>query len=252
MAKKKSEIITSFPAFRQYNEAIKEWMGHIHVPRKGRYDKVKIIWASPEKALASEVRPLIGGTVDIPIISFHMTGASFNASRQYIPRWGVPNYHQIKVNGAWAKFPKALPYDLGYNVTAWVKLYQDADIIDNWFLSQFDHERRFFVNNMFSPIKLNGFSDNSDLDQGSDNDRVVRRDYNISVDGWLPLNGVLVGQIEKIIAQFSDNENAEVDIDAILNSFGQDKNVIVSDNFEPSDETGVVSARVNVYEEEET
>ena len=207
----------AFGWFRTYNERMKAWLECIEEGRPETQGKtIPVIYATPERAFSDFIRPRVEGQVDLPIISFSMTGVNFDMNR-FKPTFN--DFHKIRVGDQWQLQPKSMPWNINYNVTVWAKFHTTLDIVAYSLLSRFTPKSYLMVGGRLSQIDFEGQNDSSDLEPGANTDRTLRHDYQFKVQGWMPMPFRTVGQVENIVAVFGEGES-ELDIDTILDPSG--------------------------------
>lgn len=198
--------------FRTYNEAMFNWLSCINLGKPDVANDVPVLFSTPERAFADTVRPRVEGQVDIPLISFTLTGAEFDFDR-FKPSSLL--FSKQQVGDRWQLGKRAMPWELNYNVSVWTKFYEDLDIIGYYLMSRFTPKSYLLVNGRASEVSFTGHSDNSDLEPGVDEDRKLRHDYQFKVDAWMSLPFTEVGSVQRAIVVLQDNEDFDDPIDDI-------------------------------------
>jgi hypothetical protein len=186
----------SFPWFREYNEHMMLWLSHITVERPENPKEVPVIYQTPERAFADKLLPRVNARVDLPIISFVMTGTEFDRSRML--SYPTLVFDRTFQDGKYHLTPRPMPWNLNYNVTIWTKFQQDIDIIIYRILSRFTPSSYINPFGIASKVSFESHSDTSTLEPGEEGDRLLRHDLNFNVEGYMPLPSTEVGMIEQV------------------------------------------------------
>lgn len=180
-----------FQAWREYRDALYDWLSGIKFRRAARFNEVKVMYGTPERAHARLISPQNNKRVELPIISFFQNSVSADRNRQYIPDvvpWTtIPVYDSEGNIESWQRHFKSIPYDLNYTVTLWYKRDEEMQQVEANLLWRFTPISYVYANGALSPVYIESISDSSDLEVGPSDDRAMRRTYSIRVDAWLPL-----------------------------------------------------------------
>lgn len=197
----------TFPWYRTYNEAMKQWLSCIREPRPEVENRdIPVVYATPERAFASLISPRVEGQPDIPIISFVMTGVSWDADRfsNIFTPWD-----RTLVDGKWRLQSKPMPWNLSYNVSVWTKFAVTLDYVGYTLLSRFTPKSYIKPFGFpVSEVSFTGHSDTSALEPGQD-DRLLRHDYQFEIKAWMPMPYREVGQIGNVFIAIDSDEDAE-------------------------------------------
>lgn len=193
---------------RAYHQGFREWLSGISEGRPETQGvTIPTIFATPERAFADYVRPRVESQTDLPVISFTMTGLSFEQSRfrpTYLP------FHKTNLgDGRWQLQPRAMPWEINYNVTVWARFYETLDLVSYALMSRFTPKSYLLVNGIASQIDMMGHNDSSTLEPGADQDRILRHDYQFKVDAWMLMPYREVGSISEIILWVTNELNGK-------------------------------------------
>ena len=235
--------------FKKYSVEVKKWLSSIfHIPRLDATGaKVKVIYATPERAIAKYVVQLRNGTIDIPIISFYLAGISFQPEKNTIGE----NLETIidKDNNTAFRLRPMQVYQLNYTINIWTKLQIDMDLILYQLVSQFHPMRWLAVDSeidyknydwltkmengpsqgkiknkdgefikrpgQWFPLAIDSINDASDLEPGEGGNRAIRTDVSLVCDrAYLPMGGyerkVIKGIKINTIADFYTEEGISI------------------------------------------
>ncbi len=214
--------------FKQYSVEVKKWLQAIlHIPRLDSTDaSVKVVYATPERAIAKYVVPIRNKQTDIPVVGFYLAGIAYSSEKNT----AVENLETIydKDNNIASRMKPLQVYALTYVVNIWTKLQMDMDIVLYQLLTQFtpfrylavesnvdykdyeNRERHYPMENgpeqgrtwddvnekwvkkpgQWFPMLMESVNDTSSLEPGEAGDRLVRYDVNITCDrAYLPIGG---------------------------------------------------------------
>lgn len=196
----------SYPFFRDYVQGMYDWLSCITLDRPEAPYEIPVVYSTPERAFADLTQPRVEGQVDIPKISFFMTGAQMDMER-FVPTFVNPHWNKQDIGDKWRVSPRPMPYNLDFAVTVWTQFQIDQDIVAYRIMSRFTPSSYLYINGTPSRISLSSFSDTSDLEPGTDADRKIRKDYSFSVEAWMPMPYTEVGKINDFILWMTDKES---------------------------------------------
>lgn len=220
--------VPTYFLFKKYSVEVKRWLQSIfHIPRLDSTETtIKVVYATPERAIAKYVAPLRNQMTDIPIVGFYLANISYQPEKNT----AIENYEVIKdKDNNIAKRMKPLQvYSLTYVINIWTKLQMDMDVMLYSLLSQltpfrylavdsnidykeYDNLDRFYpmengpqqgknidpnTNEFIKkpgqwfPLVLDSVNDASNLEPGEAGNRLIRTDINLLCDrAYLPIGG---------------------------------------------------------------
>jgi hypothetical protein len=213
---------------RGYNQAMKDWLTGINLGLPETEKDIPVIMSTPQRAFAAIVRPLAESQVDIPAISFTMTGLSPEASRS---KPAFLQAQRIKIGDKWQIHHRAQAWMINYNVTVWTQHMDDLDYVSYALLSRFTPKSYVNVSGIASELTFIGHSDNSELEPGADKDRVLRHDYQFKIDAWMQMPYNEVGSVKQIW-MIMNNDLDHPTVDEVLADptvVPQDVNIVTGD-----------------------
>jgi len=188
----------------------------------------QIVFATPERAFSIVTSPVedynlqaepgaqsLSDRITLPIISYHRTGMERNENRHLNPSlmWTKrfsPNNNKVSMS------PKPNPVDILYDVSFWTKyeveklmfletLIQDFQPL-GYLLCDFAHTQ--------VPMRLENITDNSNLEDLGDGDRLLRVTFSIRVEGFIFRKPTCVPTIKGRceITDVNDNVISEIGI----------------------------------------
>lgn len=192
---------------KTYTEAVYLWLTKINEGRPETPQDIPVVFATPERAFADVIRPRVEGQVDIPLISFAFTGSTFDQKR-FLPSNIV--WEKLKVGDKWRVSPKPLPWNLSYNITVWAKFHQTLDIVAYTLLSRFTPSSYLYVEGRPALIRFGGHNDSSTL-ESNDDDRILRQDFQIEVEAWMPLPYQETNSVDEVGIVITGDPNKSVE-----------------------------------------
>ena len=167
--------------------------GLTYLDRDGNYRQIKVIYATPEKAFAKEVRQ------SLPIATFFRVSVMPNPERfnAFIRPWyGVPE----KVDDTSWEITKFTPVDLQYQVDFWCKYYSDASFLQTQLAHWFAYGAKINCGGLLFPVFLEDLSDASELESDSD-ERFLRFVATLRIEAWLSAEENQEKTIKNIVEQ---------------------------------------------------
>ena len=219
--------------FKKYSVEVKRWLVSIfHVPRLDEHptfgsstSQVKVVYASPERAIAKYVAQLRNKQTDIPIVSFYLANFAYQLEKNT----AIENLETVydQDNSISKRMKPFLTYSLTYVINIWTKLQMDMDIVLYQLVSQFTPFRYLAVDSsvdynsyenrkryypiedgpeqgknqdengdwikkpgQWFPMLVESVADASNLEPGELGDRLIRTDVTIVCDrAYLPVGG---------------------------------------------------------------
>ena len=199
---------TAIPWFAEVNMAFAQWLSDFEEPvpeKRGR--KLPVLYSTPDRAVAKYFSPTVGGSPDLPMFTFTLTGAEFDQER-----WLPPfiEFNRRRIDDTWYIYRKPMPWSLTYNVTLIANHQITLDNITWLIFSRFaTGESWMNVNGIPTRITFEGVSDNRDLEPGQET-RILRYDYSFRVEAWMHLPFEIADQIGSIILSINDQMDGEV------------------------------------------
>lgn len=163
----------------------------------GKAHPVPIIYGSQEKAVAyvmqNNVRKdntLVVDRPTLPLLAIHQSDMSFNQAR-YI--YHKAQRHPVTSQELFAKntifgIARGIPIDVGYTLYAWTLFLEDMNQILEQILLKFSPMS--YINIQGIPweigVKLDSMANNIDTEAGDQNVRVVKYQFNFTVETYIP------------------------------------------------------------------
>lgn len=177
---------------REVDEGLKAVLERlVYLNRRGEKTPVRVVYSTPEKAFAGDVRR------ELPFISFFRISAMPNPERfnAFIRPWyGVP---ARKENGNF-EITKFTPVDLQYQIDVWCKFYSDVSFLQTQLIHWFSYGGKINCSGLLFPVFLEDLSDLSQLESDSD-DRLLRFSATLRIESWLSAEEDISTQVDQII-----------------------------------------------------
>jgi len=220
--------VPTYFLFKRYSVEVKRWLQSIfHIPRLDSTNaSVKVVYATPERAIAKYVVPIRNQMTDIPVVGLYLANMSYQLEKNT----AIENYEVIKDkdNNIAKRMKPFQVYSLTYVINIWTKLQMDMDVMLYSLLSQltpfrylavdsnidykeYDNLDRFYPmengpqqgknidantnefekkHGQWFPLTLDSVNDASNLEPGEAGERVIRTDINLLCDrAYLPIGG---------------------------------------------------------------
>jgi len=196
---------------RTMDRGIKEFFQDIDVPTKDGNRKLEVRIAGGDKTILfwkqlmdvdSENR------IKLPVMSVNRTGWQWNPMRQTPASAGHYFYRRMADKDGTRAIvsPRELGVFVDYTLSVWTERKRDMEYIDYQIISRFNPLAEWTVCDEFMQGniigKFTGATDNSDIDSDPNQLAKVRYDFNIQIEGWIPLPGRIVptvlGKIQTI------------------------------------------------------
>jgi hypothetical protein len=188
------EVLTK--GFFVFDEGMKNWLSNIEVPTKDGMKKLTVRVPRLDKTVLVWRQELHEGRISLPVASVIRNSAAFNAQKF------SPAYHYMRLRTVDSTRSRAsqifrpTPFLAEYQISIWTEWKQDAEYITHQILTRFSPLAEFRVSDEHLQgqviVKLNGWSDVSDVESAKDAVSKVRYDISTSAEVWLPLPERLV------------------------------------------------------------
>lgn len=196
-------------AGRGTDEAMLDMFGDIEVlDEDGKAHHTPIIWASQEKAVATIVldnvrkdNTLVVDRIRLPMLALFASDFSYNMNR-YTYHYAL-DYMRTKKSGYKPGFTinenglerstifgktRGIPIDITYTLTAWTLYIEDMNQIVEQILCKFSPIANIRVRGVNWEViaKLDSVSNNLDTEPGDQAIRVIKFQFNITVETYIP------------------------------------------------------------------
>jgi hypothetical protein len=205
------------------------------IDEDGSIHPVPIMWGSQEKAasyvLQQNVRKDNSLVVDrpvLPLMAINQTGIAVNSSR-YVYNKAVlyfknKNNEYIDTVDELSKkdtifgHSKGMPVDISYTLYAWTLYLEDMNQILEQIIPKFSLLAYIKVKGIHwqVPVKLESISNNLDVDVGDSNIRVVKYQFNLVAETYIPQPITRTKTVKKFITDIHNSTNQET-IDFVYN-----------------------------------
>jgi len=213
------DVDNVFPqGLKTMDRGIKEFFQNIDVPTKDGTRKLDVRIAGGDKTILfwkqlqsadSENR------IKLPVMSVNRTSWNWNPQRQLPASVGPYFYRRLAdKDGTRAVLsPRELSLLIDYTLSVWTERKRDMEYISFQIMSRFNPLAEWRVSDEFMNGyiigKLEGSSDNSDIDMESNQLAKVRYDFTIKIEGWVPLPGRIVPTVLGKVQTIKEQDTGE-------------------------------------------
>lgn len=202
----------------------------------GKAHPIPIIWASQEKAVAAIIADnyrkddsLVVDRIKLPMLAIYSNNIQFNQSRyvyhkavDYL-RYARPDnkpgfaigekYERDTVFGR----VSGIPIDISYTLYAWTLYIEDMNQLIEQILSKFSPMAYIQVRGVQweTGVKLNSIANNLDIEPGDQNLRVVKYEFNLTAETYIPQPLVRHKAVLKTKLNIFDTTDPEQMVEAI-------------------------------------
>lgn len=194
---------------RGADDAMQDMFRRIEVSDdNGKIWPVPIMWGTQEKAVAfvqnqnaRKDNTLVVDRPILPLMAIHQTGITPNAKRYnfhmgreyFRDELGHPGFAFKEGAGGKEKgtifgFSKGIPIDISYTLYAWTKYLEDMNQIVEQILTKFSLLAYIKVKGIpwEIPVKLDGIGNNINFEVGDKSERVIKYQFNLVVETYIP------------------------------------------------------------------
>lgn len=179
------------PGFRSLDEAMKMWWSGMRVPTKDSYRFCRIKVAGGSKSVMVWRDELRNGRARMPVASLTRGKEDFNKDRY------SPSYHPMAVRMPSSRSDLAVmvcrptPWLVDYTLSVHCVSKRDAEYINYQVLTRFNPLATFRMSDGRltgdATVRFGGGSDQSERETQADQSRLVKYEYSMTVEAWLPL-----------------------------------------------------------------
>lgn len=179
------------PGFRSLDESMKMFWSGMRVPTKDSYRFMRVKVAGGDKTLLIWRDDLLNGRVRLPVGSLNRSKESFNKDRFSPAYLSMDIRYPTKRGNLAALVYRPTPWLVEYTLSVWAEHKRDAEHIKFQILNRFNPLAIF---HMFDghlqgdvTIRFGDASDVSDKEATFDQHRMIKYDYTMTAEAWLPL-----------------------------------------------------------------
>ena len=192
---------TEYTLFIEYGRKVKKFLkDSLYLSKYGDgADNVNVEYASPPRAFAKFLVPVINGSNLNPTVAFYLSNIEFLENENLL---GFVS-EKVRVSDTAFKYiPPPLIYKLTYKVTIMVATETDGDILQYELLSKAKKRRphAFTVDGQWATCYAENASNDTNIEPGEIQDKVSRRSLDLVIPrAYLPLDYDLYDGIIKEI-----------------------------------------------------
>lgn len=174
---------------KRYIEEFVKFLGGYSINRGANSTptEVKVHFVQSMKQYAEMLQPLRNDMSDIPMVAVALTSLAYDQKR-YVPHthnaMGYAFKGNVSADGKTVKMKDAdTPIDISFKATMWGKLYSDLFQWNYYIVKQFHHgaQSYYIVDNNLTRIEMKSQADSSELEVGTNKDRLLRWSYDFTV-----------------------------------------------------------------------
>jgi hypothetical protein len=193
-----AEIAEHF-LFREYSREIKSWLNNeCHLSRYPEDKNVLVVYATPGRAFAKYIYPILNGDQIQPTISFTLTNSAYKQNENLL---GFVTQSFFNETSKISKIVKPLlVYELTYNITIRTVLMSDMDILTYQLLTNSSRNSKsaLIIDDQWAELMTSDPREETNLEPGDAQDRIIRRGFDLTVPrAYLPRAYTESGVIEE-------------------------------------------------------
>lgn len=178
--------------FRTQDAGIKYYFSDLKIPDKNTgFRDVRVKIAGGDRTIMAWKDERRNGRLPLPILSINRVSAEYNPNKysppfiEMVSKFVDGNREHIE------QVFRPAPWNLSYQLTLWAERKTDAEYILWQILVRFNPMAQWIVQDEWLrgvvDAFMQGYTNSSDVDAANDQLALVRYDFNILVEGWLPL-----------------------------------------------------------------
>lgn len=199
------------PGFHALDGAMKMYWSGIRVPTKDSYRFCRIKIAGGDKTLLIWRDDLANGRARLPVGSLNQTKAEFLKERFSPPYLSMAIRYPSKRGDRAVLVYRPVPWLVDYTLSVWTEFKRDAEYIRYQVLTRFNPVAVFkmFDGHLQGDVTLRfgGMNDQSEKDLQFDQNRLIKFDYTMSAEAWLPLPERLVPTVLGHVLSIKDDNS---------------------------------------------
>jgi hypothetical protein len=196
------------PGFRSLDEAMKMYWSGMRIPTKDAYRFLRVKVAGGDKTFMIWHDELQNGRARLPVVSISRGKESFNKDKfspAYLPM--ASRFLSRRGNRA-ALVYRPVPFLVEYTLLVWGEHKRDVEYAKYQILTRFNPlaEFRMYDGHLQGIVTLRGgdSNDQSDKEATFDQKPLIKHEYSITAEAWLPLPERLVPTVLGFNAQLKD------------------------------------------------
>jgi len=184
------------PGFHALDGALKMYWSGMRVPTRDAYRFCRVKVAGGDPTLLIWRDDLMNGRVRLPVGSLNQAKVEFNKDRfspAYMPM--VVRYPTKRADRAILVY-RPVPWLVEYTFSVWAEFKRDAEFIKYQVLTRFNPLAVFRMADGHIQgdvtLRFGGLNDQSDKEAPFDQQRLIKYDFSMTAEAWLPLPERLV------------------------------------------------------------
>lgn len=187
-----SDIITQVLSvgFRTQDAGIKSYFSNLKVPIKDGFKDVNVKIAGGDRTIMAWKDERKNGRLILPVLSINRVSAEYNPAKFSPPHIEMTTRFVDSSREHMEVIYRPSPWNISYQLTLWAERKTDAEYVMFQIISRYDPMAQWIVQDEWLrgvvDSFLQGWTNSSDVDAANDQLALVRYDFNILVEGWLP------------------------------------------------------------------
>ena len=196
------------PGFYALDAAMKMYWSGMRVPTKDSYRFCRIKIAGGDRTFMIWRDDMLNGRVRLPVGSLNQGKIEFNKDKfspAYLPM--AVRYPTKRGDRAVVVY-RPVPWLVDYTFSVWSEFKRDAEYLKYQILTRFNPMAGFMMydghlqGNIW--LRFGGCADQSEKEAAADQQRLIKYDYQITAEAWLPLPERLVPTVLSQVASVKD------------------------------------------------
>lgn len=199
-----------FFLFRNYSKAIKDWLlNTCYLTRYNQEENILVIYATPARAFAKYIYPVINGQQIRPTISFHLSQIKYLSNQNQLGF--VKEYKIDSITGKYRHLKPLIVYELTYSLTIRTVLASDMDILLYQLMtnSYMNSKSNLFVDGQWTDIRSGDPTEQTNLEPGDAQDKIIRYGIDLQIErAYLPREyAENIGKIEQVVLDYRTGDS---------------------------------------------
>jgi hypothetical protein len=185
--------------YHTMDRGVKDFFSDIEVPTKDGTRKLDVRIAGGDKTILFWKQLMdADNRIKLPVMSINRTSIQPNTNK-LTPASSAPNFYKRFADQDGTRMtisPREYSVLISYTISVWTERKRDMEYIVFQVMPRFNPIAEWRVQDEFMSGniigKLDSVTDNSDIDMEANQLAKVRYDFNLQIEGWLPLPGRIV------------------------------------------------------------
>lgn len=207
------------PGFHALDGAMKMYWSGMRVPTRDAYRFCRMKVAGGDKSLLIWRDDIVNGRVRLPVASLNRTKIEFNKDRFSPPYLSMAMKYPNRRGDRVLLVYRPTPWLVEYQMSLWTEHKRDAEFVKFQVLTRFNPLAVFRMSDGHLQgditLRFGGAADQSEKEAPADQGRLVKYDFTMTAEAWLPLPERLLPTVLGHVVSVKD-PNGDV-IQSIMN-----------------------------------